>query len=117
MGASIAAGVRGLQQMETDAAAVAILLADQPLITSQHLNEMRRMLFLSAAKAVAARYDETLGVPALFKRELWMALASLSPSSGARSLLRSAAFQVDPYDLPEAATDLDTPEQYAAVTS
>ncbi len=117
MGASIAAGVRGLQHLETDAAAVAILLGDQPLVTSEHLNDMRRMLSLSGAKAVAARYDEALGVPALFKRELWTALASLPPSSGARALLRSSAFQVDPYDLPEAAIDLDTPEQYAAVTS
>ena len=117
MGASIAAGVRELQHMETEAAAVAILLSDQPLVTSCHLNDMRRMLSLSGAKAVAARYGDTLGVPALFKRDLWAALASISPSTGARVLLRSASFQVDSYDLPEAAVDLDTPEQYAAVTS
>src|SRR5690348_14660985 len=37
MGSSVTAGIRWLKEQQTEAAAVAILLGDQPLVTSDHL--------------------------------------------------------------------------------
>ncbi|HMJ62342.1 MAG TPA: nucleotidyltransferase family protein, partial [Bryobacteraceae bacterium] len=109
MGSSIAAGVGALPE----AHAVAILLADQPLVEARHLREMQALLDSADAPVVAAQYNGTLGVPALFKRELFEALRSLDPATGARGLLRERAA---PFPLPEAAMDIDTPEDFAELT-
>ena len=44
MGSSIAVGIRLLQETPAYSAAVAILLADQPLVTAERLQEMRKLL-------------------------------------------------------------------------
>lgn len=108
MGSSIAAGVGVL----AEAQAVAVMLADQPLVEARHLREMQALLDGSDRPAVAAQYNGTLGVPAVFKRELFEALRSLHPATGARALLRA---QATPFPLPEAAMDIDTPEDFAGL--
>lgn len=117
MGSSIAAGVQFLRDLETDAAAVAILLADQPFVAATHLREMRSVFSRAGGAIVAARYNGTVGVPALFKRALFGALAVLDGETGARSLLRSPESKIVEYDLPEAAVDIDTPEDFATLSS
>ncbi len=112
MGSSIAAGVRHHQGMQADSAAVAILLADQPLVTAGHLKQMRRLLLDSGAPIVAAEYNGTTGVPALFRRQLLPRLAALTGEGGAKALLRDA--RTVPFPLAEAATDIDTPEDLSA---
>jgi molybdenum cofactor cytidylyltransferase len=115
MGSSIAAGVRCLIEMETGAAGLSILLSDQPLVEATDLSAMRGLLEVSEAKIVAAEYNGTLGVPAFFNRELFDTLAFLAPETGARAILRSSGAQVAAYPLPEAAIDIDTPEDFAAL--
>jgi molybdenum cofactor cytidylyltransferase len=115
MGSSIAAGMRRLREMETDSAAVAILLVDQPLVTAGHLDRMRQVFSSGNAPVVAAQYNNVLGVPALFKRELFSALAALPAEAGARQLLREPDISVTPFPLPEAGIDIDTPEDFAAL--
>ena len=111
MGSSVAAGTRPLQQC--DVAGVAILLADQPLVTARHLREM--VSLLDGSNIVAAEYGGTLGVPAFFPRQMFTALASLAPEAGARHILRTASASVSAYPLPEAAIDIDTPDDLAAL--
>ncbi len=113
IGSSIAAGVRYLQALETDSAGAVILLCDQPLVKGNHLRAMRDRFARGGADVVAARYNGTLGVPAIFKRSLFTALTALDPATGARSLLRDPGRQVIAFDLPEAAVDVDTPEDLA----
>jgi molybdenum cofactor cytidylyltransferase len=113
MGSSISAGMTHLEASDADA--VAILLADQPLVTSNHLAAMATLLLNGHLLAVAAEYNGTLGVPAFFKREMFPLLAALPPQAGARHLLRSPAAQIAAYPLPEAAMDVDTPADFAAL--
>ncbi len=117
MGSSISAGMRGLNDEKTEAAAVAILLGDQPLVTAQHLQEMRSLLHQVSADVIAAEYDGTLGVPALFKRNLFTTLSELPAGIGARHLLRESGLKVEPFPLPEAALDIDTPDDYEDLTA
>ena len=112
MGSSVSAGVRWLRNEKTEAAAIAILLGDQPLVKAEHLKEMRTRLHRVPADAIAAEYGGTLGVPALFKRTVFTALSELPPSAGARHLLRQPGLNVEPFPLPEAAFDIDTPADY-----
>ena len=116
MGSSIAAGARHLQELPTEIAAIAVLLADQPLITGNHLRAMRAAFLQASSRIVAARYAGTLGVPALFPRSMLPALRSLAPELGARSLLRDSERLVTPFDLPEGAADVDTPADFAALS-
>jgi molybdenum cofactor cytidylyltransferase len=114
MGSSIAAGVRRLETC--GAAGAAVLLADQPLVTSSHLLAMTAVFNAGACDIVAAEYGGVLGVPALFRRVTFSALTALPPGAGARQLLRSGEFQAAAYPLPEAAVDIDTPQDLAALS-
>lgn len=117
MGSSLMAGMRRVEEIGSDSAAVAILVADQPLVTTHHLSRMRTQLHIGKAPIIAAQYSGALGVPALFKRELFTVLASLPPHAGARHLLRDSGVEVTPFPLPEAAIDIDTPDDLAALNA
>jgi molybdenum cofactor cytidylyltransferase len=117
MGSSVALAVRHLLENGEDSAAIALLLADQPLVTADHLKALRGKFHSSSVGIVAAEYNGTVGVPALFKRSLFGALANLDPGAGARQLLRQPGTRVDGLPMPEAAMDIDTPSDFAALNS
>jgi molybdenum cofactor cytidylyltransferase len=117
MGSSVRAGMQALLENGEVPSAVAILVADQPLVEAKHLAAMRQLLFAADTSIVAAQYGGNVGVPALFKPELFHALSSLPPEAGARSLLRNSDADVTAFPLPEAAVDLDTPEDFKRFTS
>ncbi len=94
-------------------ASVLVLVSDQVGLT---VGSLERLLHAHAAgntPATAARYQGRRGVPAIFRRELLPALAGLGGDQGARRLLESLDEGVCCVDLPEAAYDLDTPEDLA----
>ena len=117
MGSSIIAGMQALLEQDEVPFAVAILVADQPLIEAKHLAAMRQLLFSTETSIVAAQYSGTIGVPAMFKHELFHALISLPSEAGARNLLRASDAKVSPFPLAEAAIDIDTPEDFDVLTS
>lgn len=110
----IGSSIRSGMEFVLDGAAVCILLADQPYVEAWHLREMQKLLEESDALAVAAEYNGTLGVPAFFRRELFGELQTLEPVTGARALLCRHA---TPFPLPEAAIDIDTPEDFAKLSN
>jgi molybdenum cofactor cytidylyltransferase len=116
MGSSVSAGMRRLTESAPLPASIAILLGDQPLVESRHLQAMKGLLEENRAAAIAAEYGGTLGVPAIFRPEMFEHLAGLLPAEGARRLLRHPQFKILSFPLPEAAVDLDTPEDLAALT-
>ncbi|MBV9302853.1 MAG: nucleotidyltransferase family protein [Acidobacteriaceae bacterium] len=116
MGSSIVAGMRALLNHSEPVSAVALLVADQPLVKANHLSAMLGLLGADA-EIVAAEYSGTVGVPALFTREWFEALLALSPEEGARTLLRGGSTKIARFPLPEAAVDLDTREDFENFTS
>lgn len=111
MGSSVTAGVKRMSGVD----AVAILLADQPCISATDLSAMHRILESSDAAVIAASYAGTVGVPAIFRAAVFPMLLQLAPDAGARALLRDKSLSVLHYGLPAAATDIDTPEDFAAL--
>jgi molybdenum cofactor cytidylyltransferase len=109
--------MRALLERDEVPEAAAILVADQPLVQAKHLAAMRRLLSSADSSIVAAQYSDTIGVPALFKQELFGALLSLPLEAGARKLLRTSDADVTPFPLPEAAVDIDTPEDFERLIS
>jgi molybdenum cofactor cytidylyltransferase len=115
MGSSIRCGMAAIKEIRPDLPAVAILLADQPLVTAENLKSMREQLEQNTCSVVAAEYSGTVGVPAIFRREVFGRLAAVAPDAGAKKLLKELGTGVLTVPLPEAAADVDTPEDFAAL--
>lgn len=102
---SIRAAVRWAET--TSAAALAIVLGDQPLLSVSHLRALRDA-WLAGADRVASRSGSVLGAPAIFDRARWSELAQLQGDRGAGHLLRTQ--DVVAIDWPDGAFDVDTDE-------
>jgi xanthine dehydrogenase YagT iron-sulfur-binding subunit len=92
--------------------ALIIMLCDQPGVTTQALDGLVSAHQQSGALIVASAYQDTLGAPALFSREMFSELATLTGDQGARRVIQKHAERVAVVPLPEAALDLDTPQDY-----
>jgi molybdenum cofactor cytidylyltransferase len=105
LGGSIACGV-----MHIDPAAhgVFILLADQIHITPEQLQVIAKAF--EGDNIVAAHYCGARGVPAIFPRSYFEKLEGLTEDSGAKTLLSNTELSVTEIALPEAALDIDRPE-------
>jgi len=107
LGSSITAGVRPCPP-ETDA--VLLLLADQPLVTADHLKALVDRWSGADNEIVASAYAGTEGPPVLMPRETFRDLRSLSGDTGARALFRDPRFRLTTLRFEDAAIDIDTPE-------
>ena len=115
MSASIIAGIKRLKELMPRAAAL-ITLADQPLVTPAHLNRLAEK-FRDPRRnqpIVAAEYDKTVGVPAIFALSAFDDLLRLSGDEGAKKVLKKYRPLIGTVALPEAACDIDTPENFEA---
>ena len=112
VGGSIAVG---MGMLPPTAPAVLILLADQPRVDAHCLKPMVRLWQQQPQRLVAARYADTIGVPAIFPRQWFADLSLLRGDRGAASLLRSGHHEVVAVDVPQAADDVDTPQDLAAL--
>lgn len=107
MSSSIRSGISDLLKLEPDLDAVMITLCDQPKVTADKINLFVNAFLDGRGPIVAAQYGETLGVPALFSRDLFAELLELDGDKGARDLIRKGTY-VASIDLDEAAFDIDT---------
>ncbi|MBT8099189.1 MAG: nucleotidyltransferase family protein [Gammaproteobacteria bacterium] len=104
---SIRAGVACLP----DAAdAVLLLLADQPLITSEHLQTLVDQWRESPDSIIASTYADTLGPPVIFPRRFFTSLQSLRGDRGAKSVFDANSDYVVAVECTAAAHDVDHPE-------
>ncbi len=102
----------GLAAVPRTAPAVMIVLADQPLVGRAALERLVRAWRRRPGLPAAAAYAGRLGVPAILPRREWPALRALTGDAGARAVL-AAAPRVTPVAMPEAAFDVDRPEDLA----
>lgn len=106
MGSSIAAAVRRLRHV---ADAVIIMLADQPLVTAEHIRSLVDSWSGAADEIVATAFADTCGPPVLFPRDCFDELAALQGDSGGRHLLENDRFAVKRMIFEGAAVDIDNP--------
>ena len=114
MASSLQAGLAAVA--EANPAAVLVLLTDQPHVTPALLRQLVALQQRTQAPAVAAAYAGTLGVPAVFSRALFSDLYQLKGAQGANRLLAMLGPAVGRVEFPAGLLDIDTPEQYAALT-
>ncbi|MGH8260475.1 MAG: nucleotidyltransferase family protein [Steroidobacteraceae bacterium] len=89
---------------------VLITLADQAAVTAEDLQRLAGAWRRQPLCIAAARYAGTLGVPAIFPRSDFPALAGLRGDRGAAAILRRSRDRVVGVDLANAGIDIDTPE-------
>ncbi|UXI68455.1 nucleotidyltransferase family protein [Tahibacter amnicola] len=106
MGSSLREGVQALHEGCTG---VVILLCDQYALPVTHVCDLVETWHRSPLRAVASRYGDCIGVPAVLPRS-WLENAGLSGERGARFLLQERMDQVTPIVCEELANDLDVPE-------
>lgn len=108
MGHSLAAGAERLLA-ESGAEAVAIFLADMPLIRRDSLETLLR--HASADNIVLPSYQGKRGHPVLFGRAFWPQLATLSGDTGAKPVLlqHPEAVRIVELNDPGVLQDIDTP--------
>ncbi len=107
IGSSIRAAIA---RLPSSCEGVLITLADQAAVTVDDLTRLIAAWRSNPGSIVAARYDGTIGVPAIFPRADLAGLAALRGDRGARHLLRSRSDRVIGIELTNASIDIDTPE-------
>lgn len=120
MSASIRCGVRALEAEAGDEfEAAMLLLCDQPFVTSEVLNRLIKVYEEQRAPLVASEYEAggemTRGVPALFTHALFSELMKLDGGAGAKQVIARHTGEAVFVAVPEAAFDIDTPDDYRAL--
>lgn len=106
---SIKTGLRDLLELQPDVDAAVIALCDQPFVIDKDFNLLCETFFTAGLPIVAARYGETIGVPALFASEMFDELFSLEGDEGARKLIRRYVDTTSTVAIGRAKFDIDTP--------
>jgi molybdenum cofactor cytidylyltransferase len=112
----------GIQQAQTDRAdAVIVMLADQPFITVQLLEEMISCTKNNpACRFVATTYEQTIMPPVLFSSSMYTELLDLQGDKGARAILQGDFLQKGkllPCADKRLVFDVDTETDYEALQS
>lgn len=114
MATSLRAGIAALQE---EVMGVVVLLADQPLLTSAHVNLLLAAAETSPGTPVAASFGGRRGNPVYFPRALFHELAAVEGDEGGRSVLARHLSELRLVELEpvEAALDVDQPGEYEAL--
>lgn len=107
LGTSLGLGVRALRHV---AEAVLVVLADQPLVTGEHLARLVDSWSGARDEIVATAYGGTAGAPVLFPSGCFDELVTLEGDGGGKHLLADARFTTRTVTFEPAAVDIDTPE-------
>jgi len=106
MAGSIVCGVRSIMPV---ADAVLIMLADQPLITAEHLLHLKEEWQSSVSSIVASEFAGISGPPVIFPADFFSSLLSLQGDQGARKVIEEHKASVMGVPFADAASDVDTP--------
>lgn len=105
----------GIEALPPSCTAAMVVLADQARLETDDYRRLAQTWCRAPETIVAARYGTVTGAPVIFPRRFFRELAQLTGDVGARTLLERRAHEVISVRLPNAAFDLDTPEDLAAL--
>jgi molybdenum cofactor cytidylyltransferase len=112
----IASSLRcGLATVPAAADAVMVVLGDQVCVTADDLKRLIAAWKDQENVIAAASYAQGVGVPAIFPRACFGELAELRGDEGARKILKRNPDRLVRVAMPNAAIDLDTPEDLRAL--
>jgi molybdenum cofactor cytidylyltransferase len=110
MGSSLKSGLHQVLSVKPETESVMILVCDQPMLTTAHLEKLIEEAKTSEKKIISSSYKNVWGVPALFKKEIFPTLNSIEDEEGARKIIQRINQEVLPIDFKGGEIDIDTPE-------
>ena len=87
MGSSISKGIE-LIKKKNNYNRVLVTLADTPLVTKEHYEELISLSDETGKRIILTNYDEISGVPAIFDKSLFNELSILSDNEGAKPVVK-----------------------------
>lgn len=113
LGSTISFGINYINNSLPHIDNVLIMLADQPLITADFLNQMIETQKLYQNKIICTLYqNEKLGVPAIFNNSFFEELLQLNNDKGAKNILQNYSDRILSVDGENLISDIDTIEDY-----
>jgi molybdenum cofactor cytidylyltransferase len=106
MASSIKAGVAAVSNV---ADGILVILADQPLVTPEHLAALVAAWRQTPGTIVASAYAGTSGPPLVFPRDFFGDLMSLNGDRGAKSIIDRNSDRLLTIEFEPAAVDIDRP--------
>ena len=91
---------------------VIFMVCDQPYVSSSLLLSLVEKKQETSKPIVASSYEDIIGTPALFHKNLFAALMELTGDKGARKLIADNPEKVVTVPFPEGITDIDTASDY-----
>jgi CTP:molybdopterin cytidylyltransferase MocA len=117
MGESVARGFRELPRQFAPPVASLLCLVDQPLVGAAQLQRLIERHLAEPRRIIVSDHGESVGPPCLFPEEFYDELTLLSGPRGARQVIERHRHAVLTVPLPEAALDIDRPEDYQHAVS
>ncbi|RME26059.1 MAG: nucleotidyltransferase family protein [Candidatus Zixiibacteriota bacterium] len=105
---SIRCGLETLIKNNREMTAAIIMTCDQPYVSAAHLDRLIATHLSHHAAIVASAYAGTRGIPALFAKELFPQLLSLTGESGAKEIILSHEEKAQAVAFPRGEVDIDT---------
>lgn len=113
MGSSISAGIHGLKEDFPSAAGALITLIDQPLVTTEHLQNMSSQFHPGNQQIIVSQSSSGWkGVPTLFDRFYFDDLKKLKGEEGAKTIIQKFPDYITSVECGNQPEDMDTPESY-----
>ena len=116
MGSSLKVGMQKILSLWPATTEIIVLVCDQPRVTSELMQRLIDRSHHSIKQAICCSYQNTLGVPALFKKEMFPHLLQVSDSEGAKKLIQQNPDKVDSVQFEGGKLDIDTPEDLQQIT-
>jgi molybdenum cofactor cytidylyltransferase len=116
MGSSLKVGLATLVSIKPTVSAAIVMLADQPMVGESAVSELTAVHCRTGKPICASAYAGTLGPPALFAASQFAPLARIGDAEGAKRILSESPDNVAAVPMDSAAVDIDTPEDYRALT-
>ena len=112
----IVAGVQRIVSSYPQVEHIILAVCDQPFVTAGLFVQLFDKQQYSEKNIVASAYADTLGTPVLLGRKYFDALLGLEKDEGARKILMAHNNDVAGVDFPLGHIDIDTQEDYDALT-
>ena len=112
MASSIITGLNFLVEKYPLADAVIFMMCDQPFVSINLLNNLIAVQKKTAKPIVCSSYQNILGVPALFHKNIFPALLQLAGDTGARKIIQQYPGDVVTVQFEKGDIDIDTAEDY-----
>jgi molybdenum cofactor cytidylyltransferase len=112
MGTSIRIGTKRFSENNPNALAVVLMVCDQPFVSVDLIEQLVRNFQLTNAPIVASSYGETIGVPAVFSRQIFSELMLLEADNGAKKIIYEHGENVVKIPFEAGIIDVDTEQDY-----